>query len=89
MMDEANIQVGRGFSIFANGEPTFWVASHVPIGHRSTCRIGQGRDLITGWGEDDASITLDGDTVKLTVSYYPQIGGEKVTSEIDIQLYPI
>ena len=89
MMDEANIQVGRGFSIFANGEPTpFGLLAMFLSGIVLLAVFGQGRDLITGWGEDDASTTLDGDTVKLTVSYYPQIGGEKVTSEIDIQLYP-
>ena len=89
MMDEANIQLGRGFSIFANGEPTpFGLLAMFLSGIVLLAVFGQGRDLITGWGEDDASTTLDGDNVKLTVSYYPQIGGQKVTSEIDIQLYP-
>ena len=68
MMDEANIQVGRGFSIFANGEPTpFGLLAMFLSGIVLLAVFGQGRDLITGWGEDDASTTLDGDTV--TVSY--------------------
>ena len=89
MMDEANIQVGRGFSMFANGEPTpFGLLAMFLSGIVLLAVFGQGRDLIAGWGDDDTSVSLEGDTVKLTVSYYPQIGGQKVTSEIDIQLYP-
>ena len=79
----------KGFSIFANGEPTpFGLLAMFLSGIVLLAVFGQGRDLITGWGEDDASTTLDGDNVKLDRELLPSNWRTKVTSEIDIQLYP-
>ncbi|NDB64072.1 MAG: peptidylprolyl isomerase [Euryarchaeota archaeon] len=89
MMDEAGVQVGRGFSIFANGEPTpFGLLAMFLSGIILLVVIGQGREVISGFDDDDNSQIIEGDSVRLTVSYYPQLGSQKVTSEIDILLYP-
>ena len=88
MMDEANIQVGRGFSIFANGEPTpFGLLAMFLSGIVLLAVFGQGRDLIAGWGDDDTSVSLEGHR-QVHCKLLPPNRRSEVTSEIDIQLYP-
>ena len=54
MMDEATYKL-EGFSIFANGEPTPFglLAMFLQASFYWLCSARG--DLITGWGEDDAS----------------------------------
>ncbi len=89
MMDESGIYVGRGFSLFANGEPTpFGLLAMFVSGIILLAIFGQGREIIDNFGQEDSNPVADGDTVVMTVSYYPYQGAEKVTDNIEIQLYP-
>ena len=89
MMDESGVYVGRGFSLFANGEPTpFGLLAMFVSGIILLAIFGQGREIIDNFGQEDSNPVADGDTVVMTVSYYPYQGAEKVTDNIEIQLYP-
>lgn len=89
MMDESGIYVGRGFSLFANGEPTpFGLLTMFVSGIILLAILGQGREILGNIGEEDSNTAAEGDTVIMTVSYYPHQGAQQVTDDIEIQLYP-
>ena len=89
MMDESGIYVGRGFSLFANGEPTpFGLLAMFVSGIILLAIFGQGKEIIDSFGEAESNPAAEGDTVIMTVSYYPHQGAQKVTDDIEIQLYP-